>query len=164
MKLCVDVGNTTIGLGFYQDDKLINKLVLTTSIEQSQDEYHANIHLLMNDKNINPRLVTHIIYSSVVPLVNELLLDVLKSLFNNAEIVILDASSPHHLKMNIDNPKELGSDLIADLVGAKAKYSLPLVVIDFGTATKLLLIDQEGYFSSALIPASITSGCEVSPR
>ena len=53
--------------------------------------------------------------------------------------------------MDIDNPKEVGSDLLADLVGAKAKYELPLIIIDFGTATKLLLLDKSGAFTSALI-------------
>ena len=159
MKLCVDVGNTTIGLGFYLD-KLMTKLVLATSLDKSIDEYHASINLLINEKGINPNSITDIIYSSVVPSINETLLEVLHLLFNNAHIYELDASSPHHIKMKVDNPSEVGSDLIADLVGGYSKYKLPLLVIDFGTATKLLLIDKDGYFSSALI----MPGVEVSAK
>lgn len=151
MKLCIDVGNTTIGFGFYHNDSLINKLMLLTSLEKSSDEYFANLKLLIKENDIDPNSITSIIYSSVVPLIDEALLEALKRLFNKASIYQLDYSSPHEIKMDVDNPKEVGSDLIADLVGAKAKYKLPLIVIDFGTATKLLLLTKEGTFSSALI-------------
>ncbi|MCR4879890.1 MAG: type III pantothenate kinase [Bacilli bacterium] len=151
MRLCVDVGNTTIGLGFYQEDELITKLVLATSINKLEDEYYASIKLLIKEKGIELNEIKDILYSSVVPRINETLLPALKSLFKEASIYTLDYHSPHLIKMDIDNPKELGSDLIADLVGAKNKYPLPLVIIDFGTATKLLLISKEGVFTSALI-------------
>lgn len=151
MKLCIDVGNTTIGFGFYNEDKLINKLVLKTSLDKLQDEYEASLRLLLKERNINPAEVTSIIYSSVVPQINEILFEVINMLFKDTIIYELDASSPHNIKMKIDNPKEVGSDLIADLVGGKNKYPLPLVIIDFGTATKLLLLDKEGSFTSALI-------------
>ena len=151
MKLCIDVGNTTIGLGFYKDNKLIHKLVLATRLDTLQDVYRANIHLLLKEKDINPADVKNIIYSSVVPSINEVLHLAIKDLFVNAKVYELNSNSPHELSMEIDNPKEVGSDLIADLVGAKAKYELPLVVIDFGTATKLLFIDKKGAFTSALI-------------
>ena len=160
MKLCIDVGNTTIVFGFYNEDKLINKLVLATSIDTLQDEYYAKLKLLLTEKNIDPSEVSSIMYSSVVPSINEILFEVINALFINAITYELDSSSPHEIKMEIDNPKEVGSDLIADLVAAKAKYPLPLVVIDFGTATKLLLLDKNGNFTSALI----MPGVEVSAK
>ena len=151
MKLCIDVGNTTIGFGFYSESKLTNKLILATVTTKSSDEYYASIKLLIKEQGIDISLVDGLIYSSVVPSINETLFKVLNKLFKGVKINILDTSSPHDIKMDIDNPKEVGSDLLADLVGAKAKYKLPLIVIDFGTATKLLLLDKSGAFSSALI-------------
>lgn len=151
MKLCIDVGNTTIGFGFYKDNKLVNKLTLATSLDKLSDEYKASLTLLMKENDINKEEISAILYSSVVPLINEILLEAIYALFKNAKVYELDSSSPHDIKMDIDNPKEVGSDLIADLVGGKSKYNLPLVIIDFGTATKLLLLDKNAHFISALI-------------
>ncbi len=160
MKLCVDVGNTTIGFGFYNKDELINKLTFMTSLDKLADEYYFNIKMILVEKEIDVTKVNNIILSSVVPSINETLIAVLNRLFKNVPIYELNSDSPHLLEMKIDNPKELGSDLIADLVGAKEKYPYPLVIVDFGTATKLLLIDKSGAFSSALI----MPGVEVSAK
>ena len=151
MKLCVDVGNTTIYFGFYNEDKLTCKFALMSSLDKLEDEYHSSLKLLVEQYKINPSEVTHTLYASVVPHLNEILLSVTKKMFINSLIYELDSSSPHNIKMDIDNPKELGSDLIADLVASKAKYSLPLIAIDLGTATKLLLLDKDEAFKSALI-------------
>ena len=159
MELCIDVGNTTIGFGFYKDNNLIIKLVLASSIEKTSDEYYASLKLLLKENNIDALEVSSIMYSSVVPIINNALFKVIKKLFK-APIHELNNNSPHDIDMDIDNPNEVGSDLIADLVGAKAKYPLPLIVIDFGTATKLLLLDRNGNFSSALI----MPGVEVSAK
>ena len=151
MKLVVDVGNTTIGLGFYTDDNVFNKkIIINTDTNKLEDEYLASIEFLCRQKEIDFLDVEYILFSSVVPLLNEPLKNVLTSLFKNASIYNLEPSKKY-IDMDIDNPKDVGSDLVADLVGGKAKYGYPLLIIDLGTATKLLLIDQNASFISALI-------------
>lgn len=160
MKLCIDVGNTTINFGFYKEDKLLKKLTFVTSYEYDDVTYKNIIKKSLEINSINIEEVDNIILSSVVPSITYLFKDVLKELCINAKIYELNASAPHSIKMDVDNPNEVGSDLIADLVGAKAKYELPLLVIDLGTATKLLLLDKNGVFTSALI----MPGVEVSAK
>ena len=150
MKLCVDVGNTTIGFGFFLEDKLKEEVIVNSDLSKLEDEYFASLHFLFKEKNINFLEVSSILFSSVVPSLNEPLKNVLKKLFINASFYMLLPESSS-LKMDIDNPKEVGSDLIADLVGAKEKYKTPLIVIDLGTATKMLLLDKNQTFISALI-------------
>ena len=151
MKLVVDVGNTTIGLGFYQEDNLFDKkIIINTDVEKLEDEYYASIEFLCRQKDINFDEVTSILFSSVVPLLNAPLKNVLSSLFKNAELINL-VPSKEYIDMDIDNPKDVGGDLVADLVGGKEKYGYPLLITDLGTATKLLLIDKDGKFVSALI-------------
>lgn len=160
MYLCVDVGNTTIRFGFYKDETLQTKLVLNTDLNKSSDEYYYALDFLCRQRGVKEFDVKDIIYSSVVPNINNAFIEALKKLFADAKVFILDNNAPHLLRMDIDNPKEVGSDLIADLVGAKKKYSAPLIVIDLGTATKLLLLDKNEAFKSALI----MPGVEVASR
>ena len=152
MNLCVDVGNSTINVGVFKEDSLLKSLVLTTDIMKTSDEYQAVIiKELISIKEIKAEQVSNITYSSVVPEINVSLKEALKSVFTNASLLTIGPGVKTGLAINVDNPVEIGNDLIADLVGAKAKYSYPLIVADLGTASKILLIDKDGYFSSALI-------------
>ena len=155
MKLCIDVGNTTIGFGFYNEDKLINKLVLKTSLDKLQDEYEASLRLLLKERNINPAEVTSIIYSSVVPQININLLGALSKL-TKVKPMLINANTKTDLAIDVDNPLEIGNDLIADLVGAKEKYGYPCLIADLGTASKILLLDKNGTFTSCLIMPGLT--------
>lgn len=156
MKLCVDVGNTTIRFGFYNKfDTLDHQITLTSDVNKMEDEYLASIDFLCRQRNIPSYDVKYIMYSSVVPTLNRKLNNALGKIFYNAKIFTLNAKKTTELVMNVDNPSEVGSDLLADLVAAKDKYLVPLVVIDFGTATKLLVLDKVGIFQSALIMPGI---------
>ena len=160
MELCIDVGNTTIGFGFYLNDKLIKKFSIASSLDKLADEYYASLKLIIEENKINPLDVDEIMFASVVPSLNEILLNAVACLFSKAHVHELTCDSPHDIEMDIDNPKELGSDLIADLVGAKNNYPLPLLIVDLGTATKLLVLTKEGVFTTALI----MPGVEVSAK
>ena len=151
MNLCIDVGNTTINFGFYKDNVLVKKVSFTTSKELDKANYLSMITSSLKVNEINSDDIKNIMYSSVVPYVTGILKEILSDIFKNAKIYELNNDAPHNIKMDIDNPNEVGSDLIADLVAAKEKYDLPLLVIDLGTATKLLLLTKEGVFTSALI-------------
>ena len=159
MKLCVDVGNTTIRLGFYQSS-LLEEIIINTDINRSMDEFISSILSLCSQRNIHVEEVENIIYSSVVPNINENLKGALKHIFLKAEILDLDLSLPIKVKIDVDNPKEVGGDLIADLVGANAKYQAPILIIDLGTATKFLLLDKDHRFTSALIMPGIKVAAE----
>lgn len=158
MNICVDVGNTTIVVGVYENDSIVERLSFTTDIIKTDDEYLAVINSQIKDKNIDVSKIETLIYSSVVPSLNRPLKSAFKRAFKVDKIMVIEPGIKTGLSIKVDNPNEIGNDLIADLVAAKEKFGYPLLVVDLGTASKILLIDKSGSFSSC----AIMPGFEVS--
>ena len=150
MNVCIDAGNTTIGIAFYKDDKLYKKIVQNTDASRTEDEYLVILKDAIRNLEINVQEIERIIYSSVVPSINRLLKGALNKIFKK-DIVTVGPGIKTGLVLKVDNPSEIGGDLIADLVGAKEKYGYPTLIVDLGTASKILLLDKNGAFVSCLI-------------
>ena len=154
MNICIDVGNSTIGIGAFKDNKLVERMVVTTDPRFTEDEFYQLFKkpfAFIRDKKV----IDNIIYSSVVPQVNLPLLNALKKLIN-VEPLLIGPGTKTGLLIKVDNPLEIGNDLIADLVSAKEKYGYPCLIADLGTASKILLLDKNGAFSSCLIMPGLT--------
>ena len=150
MNLCIDVGNTTIGMGFFKEETLIKKIVLTIDLKKTKDEYISVIKRTFDENHFDVKEVNNIILSSVVPSINGALKNALKDLFDIEPMTIAPGIKTG-LIIHVDNPSEIGNDLIAVLVGAKDKYSYPTLIADLGTASKILLIDKNGAFTTCTI-------------
>ena len=150
MNLCIDVGNTTIGLGFFKEEKLIKKLVYTVDLKKTKDEYLSVLNRTLLENKYDVADFQHIIFSSVVPSINEPLIEALEELFH-LEVMLIAPGIKTGLIVHVDNPSEIGNDLIAVMVGAKEKYGYPCLIADLGTASKILLIDKTGAFTSCMI-------------
>ncbi|MFA6660330.1 MAG: type III pantothenate kinase [Erysipelotrichaceae bacterium] len=159
MNLCIDVGNTTINVGLFEDNRLKDQFALTVEIIKTQDEYAALIKQQVINKNIDITKISNIIFSSVVPALNIPLKEAFRSVFKQ-ELMIIEPGIKTGLSFKVDNPLEIGNDLIADLVGAKEVYGYPCIIADLGTASKILLLDKNGYFSVALIVPGISISAE----
>ena len=154
MNICIDVGNSTIGIGVFENNNIIDKMVVNTDPHFTEDEFYQLFKkpfAFIVDK----KAIDNIIYSSVVPQVNLPLLNALKKL-TNVEPLLIGPGTKTGLLIKVDNPLEIGNDLIADLVSAKEKYGYPCLIADLGTASKILLIDKNGAFSSCLIMPGLT--------
>ena len=153
----IDVGNTLVKIGIYNEDELACKFSFKT-LDKSEDELSFVISDLCKSHSIDLNLENNVIISSVVPSLNVSLKNAVKKVFKPLTLVFIPGKVKTGLAMKVDNPGEVGSDLIADMVGAKEKYSLPIIVIDAGTVTKILLLDKDGFFSSAsFMPGLIMS-------
>ena len=157
MNVCIDVGNTTISMGFYQNGKLLNRLTVYTDVSRTEDEYLVLLKNTFSSLTIRFEEIERIIYSSVVPSINKPFKDALTKLIG-VEILSIGPGIKTGLHLKVDNPNEIGNDLIADLVGAKEKYGYPTLIIDLGTASKILLLDKNGAFSSCLILPGLSLG------
>ena len=155
MNICVDVGNSTIGIGIYQSNALIERMVFNTDIRLTEDEFFHLFKKQFNELNLPNEKVEHIIYSSVVPPINLSIISVLKNIFN-LEPMLINNTTKIDIPLKVDNPLEVGNDLVADLVGAKDKYGYPCLIADLGTASKILLLNKEGAFISCLIMPGLT--------
>ncbi len=150
MNVCIDVGNTTIAIGFYQKDKLYRKMVHNTDAQRTEDEYVVLLERTFSSLGINKEEIDNVIYSSVVPSLNRPFKTALTRV-QNGQLFIIGPGIKTGLALKIDNPNEVGNDLIADLVGAKEKYGYPTLIADLGTASKILLLDKNGAFASCVI-------------
>ncbi len=150
MNVCIDVGNTTMAIGFYQDDKLYRKMVHNTDTKRTEDEYVVLLERTFSSLGINKEEINSVIYSSVVPSINRPFKAALKRV-QKGQILVIGPGIKTGLALKIDNPNEVGNDLISDLVGAKEKYGYPTLIADLGTASKILLLDKNGAFASCVI-------------
>ena len=150
MNLCIDVGNTTIGMGFFKEEKLIKKIVLTIDLKKTKDEYISVLKRTLHENDFDVKDIKSIILSSVVPSINGQLKMALVDLFS-IEPMLIAPGIKTGLIIHVDNPSEIGNDLIAVMVGVKDKYSYPCLIADLGTASKILLIDKDGAFTTCTI-------------
>ena len=150
MNLCIDVGNTTIGMGFFKEEKLFKTLAYTVDEKKTKDEYISLLKQSLKENNLVEDKINNIIFSSVVPSINESLIEALRELFA-VEPLLIAPGIKTGLMLRVDNPNEVGNDLVAVMVGAKEKYGYPCLIADLGTASKVLLIDKTGAFVSCMI-------------
>ena len=155
MNVCIDVGNSTIGIGIFKENKLIERKIVDTNLNFTEEDFYQLLAKPFSVVKDGKEEVENIIFSSVVPHINETLLPALAKL-TEVKPLLIGPKTVTDLPVNVDNPSEIGNDLIADLVAAKEKYRFPCIIADLGTASKILLLDETGTFTSCLIMPGLT--------
>ncbi len=152
MILVIDVGNTNIVLGVYQEDKLTYHWRVNTDKQKTEDEYGMLVKGLFREEGLLPQDVKGIIISSVVPPLMFSLERMCRKYFKNDPIVV-GPGIKTGLSIHYDNPKDVGADRIVNAVAALQEYKPPLIIVDFGTATTFCYIDEEArYIGGAIAP------------
>lgn len=128
MLLTVDIGNTSIKLGVFDDNALLDEFRLASDKDLSQDEYEVLLKTLFK-----PYKITGCIIGSVVEELNEKFKRAVENVFN-IKALFLTNDIETGLKIKLQNPKEAGADRIANACAAYVNYNKPCIVIDFGTA------------------------------
>ena len=155
MNICIDVGNSTIGIGAFKDNVLVERMIVNTDPRFTEDEFYQLFKRPFAIIERGEETLDNIIFSSVVPQINVPLLNALEKL-TNVKPLLIGPGTRTGLSIKVDNPLEIGNDLIADLVGAKEKFGYPCLIADLGTASKILFIDKTGTFVSCLIMPGLT--------
>ena len=152
MILTIDIGNTNTVLGCWQGEKLILTVRLHTNRDQTADEYCLLVAGLLKNRGIAPSGISGGILSSVVPELKKVMKDAME-LMTGRSFLCVGAGLKTGLNIRMDNPAQLGADLVVDAVAALAKYPPPLVFFDRGTATTMSVIDPTGaYLGGMIIP------------
>ena len=154
MLLTIDVGNTNITLGLYDEDLLKVTARLATDQRKTADEYAIDIKDVLTLHGEEVSEVEDCIISSVVPTVGASVSAAVALLCDTVPRV-LGPGIKTGLNIKIDNPAQLGADLVAGAVGAIAEYTLPCIVIDMGTATTISVINSQGQFLGGAIAAGV---------
>lgn len=157
MLLVVDIGNTHTVLGIYDGDRLIHMWRLATVVDYTSDELRIKLHALLGAENVDAGEIKGAIMCSVVPAITHNWEKVCERSFGITPIVVSSASCTHLLNIEKSSFTELGADRVADAVAAKAIFGAPVVVVDFGTATNMEVIDKDGSFVGGIIAPGVDS-------
>lgn len=153
MLLAIDIGNTNVTLGVY-NDSLVCTARLSTDKRQTADQYAIALKDVLALNGIDTKDITGAVIASVVASVGKALKDAIIKLCNINPVVV-GPGVKTGLNIKIDNPASLGADLVAAAVAAVAKYPAPSVVIDFGTATTFSVLNKEGCMIGGAIAAGV---------
>lgn len=150
MIIAIDLGNTNIVIGIMKKEEILFTARFSTDREKTADEYALMINDLLHINRINHREIEGSIISSVVPELRNVISDAVRKVIKKQPLIAtieLDTG----LKYDLDAPSTLGADLLVNSVAAINKYPLPALIFDMGTATKLSVIDEEGYYCGGMI-------------
>lgn len=159
MILAIDVGNTNIVLGGIDNEKIYFTVRLSTDRFKSSDEYAVLIKNLMELNGYDPADIEGSIVSTVVPALAATLRTALEKITGHSCMVV-GSGLKTGLNILIDNPAQLGSDLVVDAVAAIAEYPTPIMVFDLGTANTLSVIDKKGNYLGGMIMPGVVVGVE----
>lgn len=157
MLLVIDVGNTNIVLGIYDDDRLVHDWRISTDKSKTTDEYGILVLDLLRLSGLAPADVTGIIISSVVPPLTWVLEQLAQQYFKVRPLAV-GPGIKTGMPIQYDNPKEVGADRIVNAVAGFEKYHRPLIIVDFGTATTFDYVNGRGeYCGGAIAPGLMIS-------
>lgn len=159
MLVAIDIGNTNISIGLFDDSKLVANYRLTTLSKRTSDEYGFLIISFLQNEKINPEDINDIIIASVVPKIMHSFTNSIRKYFKK-EPIIVGPGVKTGVSIRIDNPRELGADRLVDVVGAYYIYGGNVLVIDFGTATTFDYVNEKGEF----IGGATSPGIEISAQ
>ena len=157
MVLAVDIGNTNIVFGGFNGDSLDFVIRISTDASKTEDEYASKIRSILSLHNILPENVQGAVVSSVVPPLNPIVKSALRLVYG-IDAIMVEPGVKTGLNLKCDDPSSVGADLICACVAAANLYEYPALVIDMGTATKLLMVDETGAFSGAVIAPGVLMG------
>ena len=163
MLLAIDVGNTNTVFALYNGQDLVGQWRLSTNRERTAEEYAAALIQLMRLKGFSHEQVGAIVISSVVPQAVIGLRWMGRDFFGcRAFVVGEDLDYP--IKINLNNPREVGADRLVNAVAARKRYPPPLIIVDFGTATTFDVVNDEGSYCGGAIAPGINLSLEALHR
>ncbi len=154
MLLALDVGNTNITIGAFRGQELTGRWRLRTIREQTADEWGILLRNIFSLSGLDLNSVSGIVISSVVPVINNVLAEMVRKYFQR-EAFFVTAESDLGIRVLYDNPRDVGADRVVNGVAAWRIYGGPAVVVDLGTAITFDVISAQGDYMGGLICAGI---------
>ena len=150
MILAVDVGNTNIVLGGLEEEKILFEALMATDLIKTSDQYCAELKNMLALFEVTPEMIDGSIVSSVVPPVLNSVKTAIRKLTGKTCLVV-GPGIRTGLNIRVENPAEVGSDLIVAAVAAIQEYGAPLLLVEMGTATTITAVDASGTFLGGCI-------------
>ena len=154
MILVIDVSNTNSTLGVFDGSKLVANWRLSTLSNRTSDETGMLLRMLFVHSDVSVEQIEAVIVSSVVPNVMYSLLNGIRK-YLNREPMVVRAGMKTGINLRMENPKDLGTDRIVNLVAAYEIYGGPAIVVDYSTATTFDAVSAEGEFLTGITAPGI---------
>ena len=157
MILAIDIGNTNVVMGVYNEDILVKDWRFSSDRSKTSDEYGMLLKSLFFYGGIDIKEINGVIISSVVPQVNIAFEGMCHEYFG-IEPLMVGPGMRTGLSIKYENPKEVGADRIVNAVAAYTMYQRSCIIVDFGTATTFCAISHRGeYLGGAISPGIVIS-------
>ena len=157
MILAIDIGNTNVVIGGFENDRIEFTARVATDVRRTEEQYAVEIHQILHLYGYSAKEMEGSIISSVVPPLTTVMKTALRKITGKKPLVV-GPGLKTGLNIKLDNPASLGADRVADTVAAISEYSLPLMVVDMGTATTMSVINErEEFIGGAIMPGLLLS-------
>ena len=157
MILTIDIGNSNIVIGGVEGEKIVFEARLRTESTKTSDQYCVDLKILLDVYGIQSSQIEGAIIASVVPQVLNSFQTAIKKLTGKTSLIV-GPGLKTGLNIKIENPSQTGADLVVGSVAALREHKPPLIVVDMGTATTMVVLDETG----ALIGGCICPGVKIS--
>lgn len=165
MILAIEIDNSKINFGIFNSDGLLTTTFgISADTTKTSDEYAILIDGIFNFYKIERSSIKGIVLCSVVPMLTDVIYNLLNQLFSDIRIIKVEKGIKTFFSIKVDNPSELGADLVANATAVIAinaeekKLNKPSIIIDVGTATTIFALNEKNEF----IGGSILPGIAMS--
>lgn len=157
MLLTIDVGNTHTVIGGYEGDSLQFVWRMATNKKQTEDEIRATLSSMFFAQHLDCSCVNGVALASVVPQLSMAWKRVARDLFHTEAFVCTAEATEGLFRADYPNVHEIGSDRVADAIASVHLYGAPVVVVDFGTATNIEVVNKDGLFVGGIIAPGVST-------
>lgn len=157
MILAVDIGNTHIVFGGFVDDELVFTARIATDTTGTEDEYASKLMNIMAVHNISRDQIDGAVISSVVPPLTSIMKKAINFIFD-VKVIVVGPGIKTGINLHCDVPSSVGADIICCCVAAHNIYGSPSLIVDMGTATKMILVSDNGAFEGVSIIPGVMLG------
>ena len=157
MILTVDIGNSNIVLGGVENTQIVFEARLRTDATKTSDEYCIDLKMILEVYGICAEQIEGAIIASVVPQVLNSMQTAIKKLTGKTSLVV-GPGLKTGLNIKVENPAQTGADLVVGSVASLREHKPPMIIVDMGTATTMVVLDDTG----ALIGGCICPGVKIS--
>ena len=164
MLLAVDIGNTNTVVGVFDGATLVGHFRVASAHNLTSDEAGLFLTGLLERMKVAPESIDSVVIASVVPQLTPVYINTSQRYFNR-EPVIVSVRIKLPVRVEIDQPEQVGADRLANGVAAYHKYGGPVIVVDFGTATNFDVVNETGaYIGGVILPGPETSLTELARK
>jgi type III pantothenate kinase len=152
MLFAIDIGNTNIVIGLFEEEDLITKCRISTDHNATSDQYGSQMINLLNLRYGETLAPEGIIISSVVPPLIGTFHRLCRDFFNLTPLIV-GPGVKTGLAIKYDDPRKVGADRIVNAVAGTHLYGIPLILVDFGTAITFCAVNEKKeYLGGAIFP------------